>query len=374
MTLALAIGVATTAVWLVMLVGRGGFWRARPPASVAQPASWPSVAVVVPARDEAATIAQVVAGILAQDYPGPLTLWVVDDHSTDGTGDLARAAGDARLTVVTAPPLAPGWTGKLAALEAGVRVSGPSSFLWFTDADIAHPPGTLRALVARAEHDGRLLVSEMVRLRVETFAERATVPAFVYFFAMLYPFAWIADARRRTAGAAGGSVLLRRDALAAAGGLAAIRHALIDDCALAGLVKRQGPIRLDLADGSTSLRGYPDFAAVGRMIARSAFAQLRYSAALLVGCVAGMALVFLAPPLLAILAEGWARALGLFAWVAMAVSFLPMLRHHRVGPGWAPLLPLIALFFLGATVKSALDHWAGRGGMWKGRAQAALGR
>jgi len=367
-------------IWIGMLILRDGFWRTDVTDRVvpAPPRAWPSVVAIVPARDEAAVIAPVIGSLVAQDYLGDFRIVLVDDSSSDGTADIARAAaaGSDRLTVMSAAPLASGWTGKLAAVSQGItRASGGIAlpdYLWLTDADITHAPDTLASLVARAVAEDRVLVSLMARLRCESLAERLLVPAFVFFFQLLYPFAAINDPRRTIAGAAGGCMLVRRESLERAGGIAEIRTALIDDCAMGALMKRQGPIWLGLTDRSLSIRPYPHFADVGAMISRSAYAQLGYNPLLLAGTVAGMTLVYLVPPALALLGEGTARWLGLAAWLLMALAFWPICRFYRQTPLWGLALPLIAAFYSGATVWSAWQHWRGRGGLWKGRAQAAL--
>lgn len=376
-TLELLVAGLSFVVWCYLLVGRGGFWRgwaepADPPLAGAAPA----VVAVIPARNEAAVIGRCLGSLFAQSYPGSLRVVVVDDHSTDGTAALARrAAAEAgaseRLSVVPAPALPSGWTGKVWAMETGYRhvaaAMAEAPYVLFTDADIEHGPQSVERLVARAEAGGLALVSLMVRLRTVSLAERALVPAFVFFFRMLYPFRWANDTHSSLAAAAGGCMLLRRSVLAALGGLSVIKGALIDDCALARAVKRHGPIRLDVADVTASLRSYDSFGDIWRLIARTAYAELRYSVVRLAVAVAGMALVFLAPPLLAVLGSGLAELLGAVAWAAMAVAFLPCLRYYRMSLAWAPLLPMIALFYVAATVDSWRRHRAGRGGEWKGR-------
>jgi len=375
MTVALAIGVVCLGAWIYLLLGRGFFWLARerddldlPPA----PAAWPAVVAVVPARNEADVIARSVGSLLAQDYPGDFRVVLVDDASDDGTGSAAAALPDpgARLSVITGRPLAKGWTGKLWAVSQGVEAAGAPTYLWITDADIAHAPQTLRGLVARAEATQLALVSLMARLQTGTFAERLLIPAFVFFFDMLFPFGRVNDPKRRIAAAAGGCMLVRREALAAAGGIAAIRAEIIDDCALGAALKAQGPIWLGLTRTSVSLRPYLSLGEIGRMVSRSAYAQLRYSPWLLAGTVAGMLLVYAAAPVLAAFGGGWARWLGVGAWALMTISFQPMLRYYRLSPLWGLALPLIGAIYTWFTVDSAIQVWRGRGGMWKGRAQA----
>ena len=368
------------AIWLYLLLGHGGFWLARETdaAESPPPPRWPDVVAVVPARDEAEVIGRSIAGLLAQDYPGAFRVVLVDDGSSDGTALVAReAAGRAaaaeRLEVVPGTPPPRAWTGKLWALETGVRHLGHApTWLWLTDADIVHAPDTLRTLVARGEAEGLVLNSLMARLECDGSAERALIPAFVFFFQMLYPFARVNDPRSLTAGAAGGCMLVRSDALARAGGIGGIAHAIIDDCAMGRAMKRQGPIRLSLTRRSRSIRPYGGWRAIGAMIARSAYAQLRYSPLLLAGTVAGMALTYLVPPLVALLGQGLARWLALAAWGLMAVAFQPMLRFYHRSPLWGVALPAIASFYGGATILSAVHHWQGRGGMWKGRVHAEL--
>ena len=374
--MALAIGVLSLLIWVVLIAGRGGFWLARerdtrdlPP----EPAAWPEVIAVVPARDEAEVIARSIGSLLAQDYPGAFRVILVDDASGDGTAAIARrAAGSERLEILTGQPLAPGWTGKLWAVSQGIAQAGPTPrYLWLTDADIAHAPDTLRSLVARAEAHSLVLVSLMAKLRCESRAERTLVPAFVFFFKLLYPFARVNRATGIGA-AAGGCMLVRNDALAAAGGIKAIRNALIDDCALGAALKRQGRVWLGLTDRAQSIRGYETAGTIVAMIARSAYAQLGYNPLALIGTILGLALVYIVPPGLALFAMGQARLTGMAAWALMTLSFQPMLRFYRRSPLWGLALPAIAAFYAGCTLLSAWQQYRGRGGMWKGRAQAVM--
>lgn len=372
----LALTALAFAIWIYLLVARGGYWltRERNRADLPAPATWPSVTAVVPARDEGDVIANTVASLLAQDYAGPFRIILVDDQSTDGTADIARTLdASGKLTVMAGSPRPPGWTGKLWAVSQGVaqaRASGASDYLWLTDADIAHTRDNLRTLVARAEAGRLVLVSEMAKLHCAGWAERFLIPAFVYFFAMLFPFEWSNDPRSGTAAAAGGSMLVRRTALEAAGGIEAIRGEIIDDCALARIMKRRGPIWLGLTEMASSIRPYDGMGEIGRMISRSAYAQLHYSPPLLAGTVAGMLLLYVVPVLAALYPASLSGLFGLLAWLAMAISFQPMLRFYRVSPLWGLALPVIGLVYTAFTVESARQHWRGQGGMWKGRAQA----
>lgn len=377
---------AALLAWLYLLFGRSGFWRAgerlgRPPGI----ADWPSVAAIVPARNEASTIAETVRSIAGQDYPGALRLVVIDDSSADGTAERARAAAQGiagvATQIVAAPPLAPGWTGKLWALQQGVQAadaSGAPDVYWFTDADIVHGPQVLRGLAAKAAADDRDLVSLMVRLRTESFWERWIVPAFIFFFQMLYPFPAVNDPHDRTAAAAGGCILIRRTALDRAGGIAALKDALIDDCTLAAKVQAAGGrLWLGLADDSRSLRGAETLGPLWRMVKRTAFTQLNYSPLLLFGTLLGLAVTFLAPPLVltAALLGGDlpAAALAALAYALMALAYRPTLRDYRRPAAEAVGLPVVAALYTAMTLQSALDHWRGRGSDWKGRAYARAG-
>ncbi|WP_435864683.1 glycosyltransferase [Streptomyces sparsogenes] len=398
--------VGSLAAWVWLLLGQGFFWRTDvrlprgdapgtgggapagtgdAPAGAGGEECWPSVAVVVPARDEAAVLPTSLPSLLAQDYPGPVEVFLVDDGSTDGTGKLARALaeehGGPPLTVDSPGEPPPGWTGKLWAVRHGMTLAAArpdTEYLLLTDADIAHEPDSLRELVRAARGSGLDVVSQMARLRVVTVWERLIVPAFVYFFAQLYPFRWVNRAGARTAAAAGGCVLLRREAAERARVPDAIRHAVIDDVALARTVKRSGGrIWLGLADRVDSVRPYPRLGELWRMVSRSAYAQLRHNPLLLGATVAGLALVYLVPP--AALGAGlvedrpglWAAGAG--AWALMAATYVPMLRYYRQTLWLAPLLPVTALLYLLMTVDSAVRHCQGRGAAWKGRTYARPG-
>lgn len=409
---------ASLVVWLWLTLGQGMFWRTDtrlPPRHA--PARWPSVAIVVPARDEAEVLPRSLPSLLAQDYPGEAEVILVDDGSTDGTAALARRLAEAQpglpLTVISPGEPGAGWTGKLWALRHGIEHArsgtwtatrpgpgtGPGAatdtepwtgtetgappgpapeYLLLTDADIAHEPDSLRELVAAATAADLDLVSQMARLRAVSVWERLIVPAFVYFFAQLYPFRWINRPDARTAAAAGGCVLLRTEAAVRAGVPESIRQAVIDDVSLARAVQRTGGrIWLGLAERVDSVRPYASLADLWRMVSRSAYAQLRHQPALLAGTVAGLVLVYLVPPaaLFAGLAAGrpataWAGGL---AWLLMTGTYLPMLRYYRQPVALAPLLPLTALLYLLMTVDSAVQHYRGRGAAWKGRTYARPG-
>jgi hopene-associated glycosyltransferase HpnB len=370
-------------IWVVLTFFRGGFWQVRAfdgdPGVAVEPQRWPTVVAVVPARNEAETIARSVESLIRQEYGGDLHVVVVDDHSQDGTGALASGAAEAvgatdRLAVVQAAALQAGWTGKLWALEQGVEKAGAPSpdYFWFTDADIVHAPDRLRRVVALAERQGLDLVSLMVLLQAKTLPERLLIPAFLYFFLMLYPPKWIAQNNAKTAGAAGGCILLRRDALDRIGGIGAICGEVIDDCALARAVKRcGGKIWMGLTRKSVSLRSYTTFGEIRDLIARTAFTQLRYSALVLLGTLVGLLLTYVVPPVLTFDPQAVVWRLALVAWALMTVTYLPTVRFYGLSAVWAPLLPLAAVFYSYATCVSAVRYWSGRGGQWKGRAQAA---
>ncbi|HSZ75352.1 MAG TPA: glycosyltransferase [Rhizomicrobium sp.] len=365
-------GVLPLCMWIYLIAARGMFWLARERDEVCPfDGPWPSVAAIVPARDEADVIARSISSLLAQDYPGRFDIILVDDQSDDGTASVARALdASGRLQVLNGAPRPPGWTGKLWAVKQGIEKAGATDYLWLTDADIAHTPDDLRNLAARARLDDLVLVSSMAKLNCETFAERLLIPAFVFFFAMLFPFAWVNRKTSRVAAAAGGCMLVSRAALEKAGGIDMIRHEIIDDCALARLMKKQGGIRLALTERSISLRPYERIEDIRRMVARSAYPQLDYSLLLLAGTLIGVGLLCVAAPIAAIFGSGLARITGVLAWLLLALAMRPMLRFYRLSPLWGFALPVTGALYALFTLDSAIQFWRGRGGMWKGRAQA----
>jgi len=402
--LGLSIACAVSAVaWVYLVAGHGGFWRTsqRLPRVTAEPLVWPDVVAVVPARNEAEMLPVTLPPLLGQDYPGALAVLVVDDGSTDGTDEVAAriaravpvspAGGDRSLRVIPGvpPPAGERWAGKVWAMAQGLRAAGPpppAGYVLFTDADIAwEAPDTLRRLVAAAEGDDRDLVSQMALLRAATGWERVVVPAFVYFFAQLYPFRRVNGPGSRTAAAAGGCMLIRRETLDKAGGVTQIRDALIDDVAMGRLIKGQrGRTWLGLTRQVVSVRPYPGLASLWQMVARSAYTQLRYSPALLAGTLIGLLFLYALPPagaiagLVALLAgrgspaglpsgAGLALGAGLGGWALMSLSLVPMLRLYRLSPLRAPGLPLIALLYAAMTADSARRHYAGLGAQWRGR-------
>ena len=379
LTFSTLIAAVPLAIWLYLFLARGNFWRLRVDAIV--PGSldrWPRVVVIVPARNEAETIASAIVALAKQDYPERLSIVVVDDHSDDGTAGLARKAAeessrDHGITILQAAPLAPGWTGKLWALNEGLHAVAEQApeFFWFTDADVKHAPDTLRRLVFRAEQESLDLTSLMVLLRAKTVPERLLIPAFLYFFLMLYPPRWIAGPKKRTACAAGGCILLRRSAFERFGGLETIRGEVIDDCALARAVKNSGGnIWMGLTRNSISLRGYGGFAEIREMIARTAFTQLRYSFFLLLVTVLGLFATYLLPWILFWTTNESAWLLAGITISVMMATYSVTVRFYGVSPLWALTLPIAAIFYVYATCVSAVRYWLGRGGQWKGRAQA----
>jgi hopene-associated glycosyltransferase HpnB len=396
------IAAISLAIWLYLLLARGNFWTIQPfdddDSNYTHPSTWPAVAAIIPARNEAETIVQTIAALKQQNYPGKFSIVVVDDHSEDATAKLAQESthknlsATAQLTVLSAPILQSGWTGKLSALNAGVlhaTKEDEPTYLWFTDADIIHAPDTLTRLVARAEENRLDLTSLMVLLRAETLPEKLLIPPFLFFFLMLYPPRKIANPKSRTAGAAGGCILLRRTALDRIGGLASIRSEVIDDCALARAIKNSAPssapsanpqnsvaqpdtpnIWMGLTRKSRSLRAYTTFAEIRDMIARTAFTQLRYSALLLFGTLFGLAITYLAPIALLFAHDTATRLAALTTWLLMSLLFLPTVRFYRISTHWSATLPLAALFYAAATTLSATRYWLNRGAQWKGRSQA----
>jgi hopene-associated glycosyltransferase HpnB len=363
------IGCASLCTWIYLLAARGGFWLVRQSPAPMSNGPVKSIAVVIPARNEEALVGQALASLLNQNYPGRIHVFLVDDHSTDATASVSGP--NERLTVVEAGPLPPGWTGKLWAISEGLKRAEAlqPDYILLTDADIVHAADNMAGLVARAETGNFDLVSYMVKLQCRTLAERALIPAFVFFFLKLYPPAWIASRTHQTAGAAGGCMLIRPSAFARIGGIAAIRGELIDDCAMARAIKPGGGIWLGLTEDTHSIRDYATFAEIRRMISRTAFTQLRHSLLLLAATFLGMAVIYLSPPLLILTGDLLAASFGFAAWVLMTISYIPMLRFYGRSWAWSPLLPLVALFYMAATVESATRSWSGRGGQWKGRVQ-----
>lgn len=387
-SIALGLAITSAVVWVGLLAGWGGFWLADQRLNVqsgALPESWPTVAVVIPARNEAELIGRVLRSHLTQSYPGRLQVILVDDQSTDKTAQAAVQVAEEinqadRLTVLSGKPLPPGWTGKLWAMEQGFRhlqQQPPPDYILFTDADIEHMPESLQQLVAKADSEALDLASLMVQLRCQSFWEKLLIPAFIFFFQMLYPFRWVNNPHKKTAAAAGGCALIRFSALKRIDGLQTIRHALIDDCALGAAVKSGGPIWLGLSTTIHSLRPYPDLPSIWQMVTRSAYTQLHYSPWLLIGTVLGMVLVYELPPLafgLGLASGEWAISLvGLAGWLMMALAYWPTLQTYKGTPVLALALPLIALIYTLMTLDSARQHWMGRGGAWKGRVYSDVG-
>jgi hopene-associated glycosyltransferase HpnB len=374
----IAVASIALAVWLYLLLGHGAFWRCteRDDWGPAELSAWPRVTAVVPARNEAGSIGDSIASLLAQDYRGQWTVILVDDESNDGTAEIARrvANADERLRVVRSRGLPAGWTGKLWAVKQGIDAAATlpqaPDYVLLTDADIVHASDSVSRLVVHAERNRLVLTSLMVKLHCESFAERATIPAFVFFFQMLYPFSRVNRPESTVAAAAGGCMLVRADVVRKAGGIESVRAALIDDCALAKALKAYGPIWLGLTERVRSIRRYPALSDIRRMVVRSAYAQLRYSPLLLLATVAGMLLTYVVPVLIVIFGSGAARMIAAATLVLMFVAFQPTLRFYRLSPLWGLALPAIALQYMLFTLDSALQYVQGQGGSWKGRAQA----
>lgn len=399
--IALGLTILSLGIWIGLLCFRGQFWQADQCLDVVEPGlkTWPSVCAVVPARNEASLLPLTLRSLLMQNYPGSFTVILVDDQSTDGTATIAQQVAQtlnksSQLNILTTSPLPPGWTGKLWALEQGIQRAEsidevtsfqcPPDYLLLTDADIEHDVTSLLSLVTKAEREDLDLVSLMVLLRCQSFWERLLIPAFVFFFQKLYPFRWVNDPTNPTAAAAGGCSLIRREALTRIGGIQAVRQALIDDCALAQVIKStgrqlqpeaRGQIWLGLTSSTHSLRPYPSLATIWEMVARTAFTQLNYSPLLLLGTLLGMTLIYLVPPVGAIvggLTGNWLIAItGLVGWLLMAWAYVPTLRLYQCSPVWAFCLPGVAFLYTLMTLDSGLRHWQGQGGAWKGRVYSA---
>ena len=359
------IALLSLCAWIYLFFAHGAFWRSRPQLAATTPDEFPDVDIIVPARDEAETIQAAIGSLLAQDYGGDFRVILVDDNSTDATALLAGSAPKLRIIRLDSKP--PGWSGKLWALHEGIAASRASIVL-LTDADIVHQPAHLASLVAKLQGAKLDLVSEMVKLNCSSLAERMLVPAFVYFFQMLYPFAKVNDPHSAVAAAAGGTVLVRREALARIGGIESIKDALIDDVALAQAIKRGGAIFLAHSELAASIRRYPKVSDLWHMISRTAFTQLRYSAALLILTMVALTIVWLVPPWEAVFGSGWRFGCGVAACALAALSYIPTLIRYRRVWLWALALPLIAMFYMAATAASAVNYWRGKGASWKNRA------
>ncbi|MCL1475061.1 glycosyltransferase [Argonema antarcticum] len=430
-------------IWVVLLCFRGQFWQAdqRLDVPAKELEKWPSVCAVIPARNEAEMLPATMRSALLQSYPGSFKIVLVDDNSTDNTANVAQNVAQEldksqQLHILSGEPLPPGWSGKLWAIEQGIRYAEtltptPDYFL-LTDADIEHHSTNLRQLVAKSQQDDLDLVSLMVLLRCESFWEKALIPAFVFFFQKLYPFRWVNNPKNSTAAAAGGCILIRSSALNRVGGIEVVRQALIDDCALAQAVKNrrginspansesplkwnkssfsalfrgiqllardlnpwrvndpienfnnnqqpniQGKIWLGLTNLTRSLRPYPSLSSIWDMVARTAFTQLNYSPLLLLGTLIGMTLIYIVPPVGAIvglLTGNWLVALvSLSTWLLMAIAYLPTLKLYGCSSLWSFCLPAIAFLYTLMTLDSAWRHWRGQGGAWKGRVYSLTG-
>jgi hopene-associated glycosyltransferase HpnB len=371
----LIVGLLSLAAWCFLAVAHGAFWKPLLPTPNAELSRLPSVDIIVPARNEADALPASLPSLLAQEYKGDWRVIVVDDNSQDGTSAIARRIAARmnkadRLVVLTAPPVAAGWKGKVAAMNEGVTHS-QAELVLFTDADIRHSTDSLHNLVARVEAENLDLASRMVRLNCTSFAEKLLIPAFVFFFAKLYPFRRANNPKSHVAAAAGGTMLVRRSMLDKIGGLASIKSALIDDCGLARVIKDGGgKIELTLTNDIDSLRPYPHIRDVWHMVSRTAYTQLRHNPYLLAGTTIGMALLYLAPPLLFLFAPSAAAlGAGAAAWIIMTALYLPMIRFYRLPVAWALTLPVAALVYGGATLDSARLFYQGKGGQWKDRAQ-----
>ncbi|MBD2666172.1 glycosyl transferase, family 2 [Richelia sinica FACHB-800] len=375
------------AIWLVLLVFWGQFWRVDQRLETGREVldatvNLPSVCVVMPARNEVDVIPLSLRSLLLQDYPGTVNIVLVDDQSSDGTASCAEGVAYAldqsqKLHIVRTQSLPAGWTGKLWAMEQGVQAAAKFTpdYILFTDADIEHHVKNISQLVTKAVGEDLDLASIMVRLRCQSFWEKLLIPAFVFFFQKLYPFRWVNNPKKSTAAAAGGCILIRTEALQRIGGLQVIHQALIDDCSLAHAVKSsQGKIWLGLSTLTYSLRPYDSLETIWNMVARTAYTQLNYSPWLLLGSVLGMTLVYLLPPLGIIvglvMGNGAIALIGFFTWLLMSGAYFPMVRFYKCSPGFAFTLPVIGLLYTLMTVDSAIRHWQGRGGAWKGRVYA----
>ena len=368
-------------IWLFLLLFWGGFWKANQilVEDDFNLAVYPTVWAIVPARDEAEVLPDCLSSLLNQDYLGELRIVLVDDNSSDRTGEIARQLGEKlnqseKLTVISGKPLESGWKGKLWAMEQGIQYAQKKQpdYLLFTDADIKHDLSNLSQLVYKAETEKLDLVSLMVLLRCQSFWEKCLIPAFVFFFQKLYPFPWVNNSEQSMAAAAGGCILISSQALKNIGGIATIKDALIDDCALAKAVKSQGNnIWLGLTQTTFSLRAYDNLKVIWDTIARTAFNQLNYSWLQLIGTVIGMSIVYLLPPIgliWGILTTDWLiLSITILTLCLISIAYFPTLKLYKLSPAWGFSLSAIAFLYTLMTIDSAIKHYEGKGGSWKGR-------
>jgi hopene-associated glycosyltransferase HpnB len=376
---ALIAGLLSLAIWIYLLTAHGSFWKVASLTAEVRPLNQidGTIAVIIPARDEADVIGSTVESLLTQTCAQSIHVFVVDDHSTDATAEAARRSATNfgrpnALTVITGSPLPAGWTGKLWAVEQGIEEAMQSrpQFLLLTDADVHHSRDNVATLAAVAGAENSDLTSFMVKLHCQSLAERFLIPPFVFFFFLLYPPAWIRDPQRNVAGAAGGCMLVRPESLEHAGGIAAIRGKIIDDCALARAIKQSGGrVWLGVTPDTCSTRAYGTFGEVERMISRTAFNQLRHSTWVLLGALVGLTVTYLLPLVLLLSGDALLAILGAVSWLLMTAAYLPMVRFYGLSLAWALTLPLSACFYMLATIHSAIKFWSGRGGEWKGRVQ-----
>ncbi|NEN90664.1 MAG: glycosyltransferase [Okeania sp. SIO3H1] len=376
-------------IWIYLLIFRGKFWLADQrllPISeteIRKNQYWPSISVIIPARNEAKLLRLTLKSLLNQDYPGNFKIILVDDNSKDNTANVAKFIAQkndnfTKIEVISAGNLPSGWSGKLWAINQGIRYAkqqtpAPDYFL-LTDADIEHSSTNIRQLIIKAEQENLALASLMVKLQCQTLAEELMIPAFVFFFQKLYPFRWVNNPQNSTAAAAGGCILIRHQVLDEIGGIEVIKNALIDDCSLAKTVKQKSTnkkIWLGLTSDTKSRRSYPDLFSIWSMVARTAFTQLNYSPLLLVATVIGMKLIYLVPSLgiiLGVIFSWWEIvAVAFLARILIFLAYLPIIRFYQISPIYAMSLPTVALLYTLITIDSAWRHWQGRGGHWKGR-------
>lgn len=370
-------------IWLFLLLFWGSFWLSNQQIASNNQALevYPTVWVIVPARDEAEVLAMSLASLLNQDYLGAFSIVLVDDNSCDRTREVAQETATQlnkveQLKIISGKPLVKGWKGKLWAMEQGITYAQKQTpapdYLLFTDADIQHDINNLSQLVTKAKTENLDLVSLMVLLRCQSIWEKLLIPAFVFFFQKLYPFPWVNNPNKSMAAAAGGCILISNQALIEIGGLITFKDALIDDCSLAKAVKSQGNnIWLGLSETTISLRAYDNLKTIWDTIARTAFTQLNYSFLLLIGTILGMGIVYLVAPIgliIGILTSNWlVVGITLFTWLLMTIAYLPTIRLYKLSIIWAFGLPAIAFLYTLMTIDSAIKYWQGQGGAWKGR-------
>ena len=364
-------------IWLYLALLHGNFWNPPSIKKAKKISKYPEITILIPARNEAKYIKNSLMSLLRQNYEGKYRAIVVDDSSSDATLEIVKGISkkNNKIHVMQGKVLKEGWAGKVWAQYQGInfiKKKFPNSkYILFTDADIAHSPNNLKNLTIKAESESLDLVSLMVLLKANNFSEKILIPAFVFFFQKLYPFEWVNDPRRKIAAAAGGCMLVNYFTLKKSGGIEKIKNQIIDDCALARILKKNGRIWLGITKETKSLRNYKKISEIWSMVTRSAYDQLNYSILLLIICAFGMFCTYMIPVIALSVGffdeNNYLFFTGLIAWFIMSYTYIPTLRNFNEKSFMATFLPIASIFYTLTTIDSARMHLWGSGGSWKDR-------